>query len=192
MFWVMTFQDILHMIPSRVSSQTLRRIANHHKMEDRGHDKWFLEDLDYIYRNHKFDVAWIYSDENRNIREITYGILSEVFTPSDPQKVALILVLESTGHIFFENVAQFVKNNGYSSKLKYFSHTHLEVEKNHAVFEEALNRHLFSIDLSSQERESVLAMVNRVYDGFHSMFDNLLISYENNRVNSDQLLKKAG
>ena len=101
-FWVMAFQDILRLIPSRVQSKELRRIATHHKIEDAGHDKWFLEDISFLERDKSYDIPWLFSKENAFVRDFVYNIISEALTIShDHLKITLILILESTCHIFF-------------------------------------------------------------------------------------------
>ncbi|MCE3231228.1 MAG: hypothetical protein K0R76_525 [Alphaproteobacteria bacterium] len=174
MFWVMVFQDILNIIPPQVKSAHLRRIATHHKHEDAGHDKWFLEDIAYLEKKHILTIEWLFSPEHKITRDVAYRIISEAFHGKDHQKIILILALESTGHIFFRNIAQFVKNKGHEANLKYLSSYHLDVEMNHAVFEEKLKEDLFSIVLSPEEREEAVAMVDRIYDAFNTLFDYLL------------------
>jgi hypothetical protein len=174
MFWVMVFQDILNIIPPQVKSAHLRRIATHHKMEDSGHDKWFLQDIAYLEKDRIVSIEWLFSPEHKITRDVAYRIISEAFHGKDHQKIILILALESTGHIFFEHVAKFVKSKGHDADLKYLSSYHLDVELNHAVFEEKLKESLFSIVLTSEEREESIAMIDRIYDAFHTLFDYLL------------------
>jgi len=190
-FWVMAFQDILRMVPARVSSKALRRIANHHKIEDSGHDKWFLDDLKYLYPENNYSIMWLFSKENQRIREITHSIVAEVFKASyEHQRVVLILVLESGGHVFFGNVAQYVTNKGFEAYLQYFSNTHLEVEKSHAVFEEELNKQIFSLELSLAERTETIAMIDRVYDGLNTMLDEFLPLFQTAPIQLEELLSE--
>lgn len=176
-FWVRVFQDILQMIPQHLKTPHLRRLANHHKHEDAGHNKWFLEDAAWLGNDNVYKCEWLFSPEHRLTREVTYRIVSEVFQGKDYQKVILILVLESTGHVFFENIADFVKRKGHENHLKYFSSYHLEIEKNHAVFEEKLEEELYAIMLSEEDRSQAIAMIDRTYDAFNSLFDHLVKSF---------------
>lgn len=174
MFWVMVFQDVLNIIPPQVKSAHLRRIATHHKHEDSGHDKWFLQDIAYLEKKHIMSIEWLFSPEHKITRDVAYRIISEAFHGKDHQKIILILTLESTGHIFFENIANFVKNKGHDADLKYLSSYHLDVEKGHAVFEEKLKESLYSIVLTPEERAECIAMIDRIYDAFNTLFDYLL------------------
>ena len=64
-----------------------------------------------------------------------------------------------------------MKQVGYSSKLKYFSIHHLDVEKNHELFEQEMQNFLNSIHLSEDEEKRICKMVDRVYQAFTIMFD---------------------
>jgi predicted DNA-binding ArsR family transcriptional regulator len=172
-FWVMVFQDILYMIPPQLKNVVLRRLANHHKHEDSGHDKWFLEDAAHLGITQIFNTQWLFSSNHRLTRILTYRIMVEVFKGKDYQKVLLILALESTGHVFFENTARFVQKKGQEDNFKYFSNYHLLVEMNHAVFEEELENSLDIISLTDEERKESIAMIERVYDAFYALFDHL-------------------
>ena len=184
-FWVMVFQDILHIIPQKIKTPHLRQIAIHHKYEDMGHDKWFVEDLTYLGKNHILTIEWLFSPEHRITRDITYHIVSEAFYGKDYQKIILILALESTGHIFFENVAKFVKSKGHDANLKYLSSSHLEVEMSHEVFEEKLKEDLYSLVLSEEERHNAIDMIDRVYDSFNTLFDYLLEALADSTISEE-------
>jgi hypothetical protein len=182
-FWAMAFQDILRLLPPKVKSKELRRIATHHKIEDSGHDQWFLQDLAFLDRDKVYDIPWLFSKENSQVRDCVYQIISEAFTlNNDHSRILLILILESTGHIFFEEISNFAKRAGYDEHLKYFSSYHLEVEQSHAIFEADLEKALFSIELNKEERQEAYELIDRVYQQFIIMFDyfnNYIISESN-------------
>src|SRR5690348_1963373 len=47
-FWVMAFQDILRLTELTVFDPLLRRMARRHRLEDAGHERWFLADLEAL------------------------------------------------------------------------------------------------------------------------------------------------
>jgi len=93
--------------------------------------------------------------------------------------VVLLLTLESSGHVFFEKVANQVKKAGGDDDLKYFSSYHLEVEMAHAIFEEEMERKLYERKVSVNTRREALKMIDRCYDAFYKMFDGLIIACNN-------------
>src|SRR5690606_33487722 len=115
--------------------------ARHHRLEDAGHEKWFLHDKKYIGKlSHepacnKNDVAWLYGKESQLTRDAAYSIMAEIYKADDEMlNIILLLTLESSGHVFFEKVVKQVKKTGQDKNLKYFSSSHLEVEMAHALF----------------------------------------------------------
>jgi len=180
-FWAMTFQDILRMNEERVKDPFLHRIARHHRLEDAGHEQWFLHDKKYMdaesHQTH--DIAWLYGKQSEMIRDAAYAVVSEVYRiDNENLNIALLLTLESSGHIFFEEVVKQVDQTGEDKNLLYFSSSHLEVEKAHAVFEEAMERKLYEKALDLETRRKALQMIDRCYEAFSLMFDGLLIACE--------------
>ncbi|WP_419420914.1 hypothetical protein ACNVED_14750 (plasmid) [Legionella sp. D16C41] len=182
-FWAMTFQDILRLNEERVTDPYLKKVARHHRLEDAGHEKWFIHDKKYlgeISENkacNNDDVSWLYSKETQLTRDAAYAIMSEIYKANDEIiNIALLLTLESSGHVFFEKVVKQVQKTGEDKNLKYFSSSHLEVEMAHALFEEEMEKQLFSRAVPVEVRREALKMVDRCYDAFSKMFDGLLIA----------------
>lgn len=182
-FWAMTFQDILRINEERVTDPYLKKVARHHRLEDAGHEKWFLQDKKYMEAvstdasRDTNDVSWLYSKETQLTRDAAYAILAEVYKADDEiLNIALLLTIESSGHVFFEKVAKQAKKTGEDKNLKYFSTSHLEVEMAHALFEEEMERTLFAKQISPNTRRNALKMVDRCYDAFNKMFDGLIIA----------------
>lgn len=182
-FWAMTFQDILRINEEKVKDPYLKKVARHHRMEDAGHDKWFLNDKKYISQltNNlscgRDDVAWLYSKDSQLTRDAAYAIMSEIYKADDEAlNVALLLTLESSGHVFFDKVVKQVKKTGEDKNLQYFSSSHLEVELAHALFEEEMERKLLAIRLPISTRRAALKMIDRCYDAFNKMFDGLILA----------------
>lgn len=182
-FWAMTFQDILRINEEKVTDPYLKKVARHHRMEDAGHERWFLHDKKYMGAMsadkscEKDDVTWLYSKEMQLTRDAAYSILSEIYkTDNELLNVVLLLTIESSGHVFFEKVVKQVKKTGEDNNLKYFSSSHLEVELAHALFEEEMERKIFEKVLPVDVRRDALKMVDRCYDAFSKMFDGLIIA----------------
>lgn len=182
-FWAMTFQDILRLNEERVSDPYLKKVARHHRLEDAGHEKWFLHDKKYMgslshdKSCNNDDVAWLYSKESQLTRDAAYAIMSEIYKADEEIiNVALLLTLESSGHVFFEKVVRQVKKTGQDKNLKYFSSSHLEVEMAHAIFEDEMEKKLFELPVPINTRREALKMIDRCYDAFNKMFDGLILA----------------
>lgn len=182
-FWAMTFQDILRINEERVTDPYLKKVARHHRMEDAGHDRWFMHDKKYMgeVSNDKScnndDITWLYSKEMRLARDAAYAILAEVYKSDDENlNIILLLTLESSGHVFFDKVVNQVKKTGEDKNLKYFSSSHLEVELAHALYEDAMENTLYSKELSVELRREAIQLIDRCYTAFSKLFDGLIIA----------------
>jgi len=182
-FWAMTFQDILRINEERVKDPYLKKVARHHRLEDAGHEKWFLSDKKYMCQMAKTqheegnDVISLYSKDSQLIRDAAYALMSEIFQAEDEAvNIALLLTLESSGHVFFDKVVKQVKKTGEDKNLQYFSSSHLEVELAHAMFEEEMEKTLFAKRLPITTRRAALKMIDRCYDAFNKMFDGLVLA----------------
>jgi hypothetical protein len=172
-FWVFVFQDILRLNEERVGDAELRRIARHHRAEDAGHHRWFLDDVAALGLG-EMRLDQLFEREHAPARDASYALLAEVFGATDDRlRIVLLLVLESTGHVFFDRVAAFTERHGYGQRLQYFSMNHLDVEKKHALFEQRMNEHLATIALEPAARADALALVDRGYAAFRGLFDHL-------------------
>lgn len=170
-FWVMAFQDILRLNAVLTEDPKIRRIVRHHRAEDAGHDRWFLDDLASMQVPAP-DVRWLFSERHAPTRDAAYALMSEVYrTTDDRLRLVLVKTLESAGHVFFGRVAAAVERAGLTKTLKYFSFSHLEVEKNHQVFEEEIARTVSAIRLEAKARTEAKHLVDRCYAAFGAMFD---------------------
>lgn len=177
-FWVMVFQDILRINESRIQDRALRRIASHHRAEDKGHDVWFLHDLAVI-DGHLPDIRELFSSLDVTTRDSAYALVSEVYRATDDvSRVALLLVLESTGHVFFERVVAYAERVRFPHKLWYFARSHLNVELGHELFERQIDETLDAIELSTSQRAAVLEVVDRCFDAISEMIDSLPVRVE--------------
>lgn len=174
-FWVMAFQDILRLNETHVTDPMLKRVAHGHRAEDAGHEAWFLHDL-LTVEDGLPDVCFLFSRSHAKMRDVSYQLVSEVFrAKSDIERIALVLTLESTGHIFFEHISNYLESSEFPDYqlLFYFTHKHLDVELDHDVFEEEKKAFLENYPLTPEQEKNCFELVDRAYEAFTSMFDHL-------------------
>jgi hypothetical protein len=170
-FFVMAFQDMLRLNEARVKDPDLRALVRGHRAEDREHEQWFLRDLERLRL--VVDVHWMFGPEHAVTRDATYAVMSEIFRASDDRlRVALVLVLESTGEVFFGRVPRYMEESEPGRRdLEYFSRMHAAVERGHAIFEEKMRDLLDQIDLPGGLQKQALGMVSRVYAAMTDMVE---------------------
>ncbi len=183
-WWPMVFQDVLRLNLERVRGSSFERFAQFHLEEDSGHDRWFMDDLRVLgVEPPGFDE--LFSDGFRPIRDACYSVMAEVLRPqSAKQRIALLLALEPTGHVFFEEISAAVDRLCPELPLRYFARSHLGVEKAHDLFTESTEADLDRIVLSDDERTESEAVASRIFQTFGEM-----LSYLADRV--DEGLRRA-
>jgi hypothetical protein len=174
-FWIMSFQDILRLNETMVKDPVLKKIAYGHKSEDAGHELWFLNDL--LTLGEKMpDIRFLFGREHTQTRDASYALVAEVFgAKSDLERIALVLALESTGHVFFERIATYLEEMrfGRYNEFRYFSRKHLDVELDHEVFEDDKEELIENLPMTPEQEQACIAMVDRAYVAFNAMFDHL-------------------
>jgi hypothetical protein len=167
----MTFQDILRLNEDLVTDPTLREIARHHRVEDGGHDRWFLSDLAMLGIPQP-NASALFGREHEATRLASFALLSEVYRASSDQlRLIFLLTLESSGHIFFEEFASYLERMENAPPLQYFSRHHLNVEKSHALFGEENDAYLSHVTLSAETYEEARALIDRCYAAFMTILD---------------------
>jgi len=164
-FWVMTFQDVLRINTAKVVDPEMRRVAQEHLREDRGHERWFWHDADRLGALQP--SSWVFGVEHEPTRDTSFEVMSEVYrAESDVERIALVLALEGTGHVFFPRVISFLGRAGVSAGLEYFADSHFEVERQHDVFVGRSHDRVDTLAASASEETRAVAVVERVFRAF--------------------------
>ncbi|MCK8500688.1 MULTISPECIES: hypothetical protein [Myxococcus] len=181
-FWVMTFQDVLRLNAHFIQDAHLKMLATRHHAEEGGHDQWFEDDIAQLTGG-SLSIGALYGKAHAKTRDAAYAIISEVYRPVDDRlRIVLLWALESTSHVFFSRTAIVSAAQGADERLKYFSDHHMQAEAQHAMFEQELAAELEAMVLEPEVRRDALAMVDRVYRAFDTMFDGLRIHLEHERA----------
>ncbi len=181
-FWVMCFQDVLRLNTAHITHPLLYQVARTHQLEDAGHEKWFLNDLNRLGCGAP-NLQSLYSLESAPIRCASYALVSEVFRANnDFERIALLLSLESTAQVFFEHITEFSESVGYSSFLEYFSNHHLDAEENHESFNQEMEAQIDNLQLTPEEQKGVFELIDRVFASFTTMFDELQDTLQQRQV----------
>ncbi|XXY51907.1 hypothetical protein WME91_12265 [Sorangium sp. So ce269] len=170
-FFVMTFQEILRVCDERVTDPEYKRMVHCHRLEDAGHDRWFLGDLAALGVEVP-TAAQLFARPHHAARHASFALMAEAFNARhDASQLTLLLTLESAGHVFFERFARYLERIGEQRPLRYFSQTHLDVEKAHDVFEDCTDARIESMVLAPEVQAEALQLVDRCYRELQGMFD---------------------
>jgi hypothetical protein len=161
-FFVLAFQDVLRLVRAKAGDGPLAALARAHEEEDRGHEQWFLNDLEVL--GAAPDVKWVFSNDHAVTRDVGYAVVADVLQMTDDRsRLALLLSLEAAGAEFFGRVIAYLDRIGYSKNLQYFARPHQHVEQNHSVFEADEQRRLWASPLPEHVHAEALDAVDRTF-----------------------------
>jgi len=181
-FWIMCFQDVLRLNAVHITHPVFYQVARIHQVEDAGHEKWFLNDLNRLGCGVP-NLQTLYSQESAPVRYASYALVSEVFRANnDFERIALLLSLESSAQVFFEHIATFSESIGYSNFLEYFSNHHLNAEQSHESFNQEIEAQIDNIQLTPEQQQGVFESIDRVFLSFTAMFNELQKTLRQNQV----------
>lgn len=172
-FFVMCFQDVIRLVPRLTTDPQLQHIGRIHEREDKGHDLWFLQDLQRF--GVTCDVETLFADEHASVRDIVYGQIADLMrAKSDWARLGLVLALEAAGTEFFANLIALLERTGRTQGLKYFARSHQRVEQSHEIHGESSESLLASLTLSPEALAEVLTVVDRTFMAMSKLADDLL------------------
>jgi hypothetical protein len=170
-FWIMGFQDLIRLNAGLVADPDLSRVVQHHLQEDRGHDRWFLHDLELLAGSVP-DAVSLFGEEHQRVRDVTYALISETFrADDDAERVTLLLAIEFATHEFFREVVGYFSSKGIASSLLFFGDVHLKAEESHEMTDEEVQAMLGSIQLDPTSRARCLALADRCGEAFVTLAD---------------------
>lgn len=169
-FWVCVFQDLLDMIPEAIQDAQLKKIALHHRNEDKGHHHWFFDDLKKN-NSSPLSIEALFSADNQTSRFLIYKILGIYDAITDDYlRVMFLLGLETVGHVFFEKLSLYTTDHKLNDGLSYFSTRHLMEEKNHQAYENETQDFLKAHGLSDAQLQEGTDMLKNLFEQFDAFF----------------------
>ncbi|MDY7227171.1 tryptophan dimethylallyltransferase family protein [Hyalangium rubrum] len=173
-FVILLFQDIIRINVRLTRDPYLKKIIGRHASEDTGHDLWFLDDLKLIFPERQWDIGWLFSRENRPMRDAALALCSEIYRIQDDRlRLVFVEALEATSQVYFPMMDQHLKQCGLGQGLKFFAGHHISVEESHTLFQQEVERQLNAIEVPDGLREEALGIVDRVFESFVLLADGL-------------------
>lgn len=171
-FFVMCFQDVIRLVHRLTSDPALRALAAAHEIEDKGHDLWFLHDLERF--GVSCNVRMLFSPEHETIRDVVYEQLSDVLRSADDRaRLAVVLALEAAGREFFGRIIDVLEREGQSNELKYFARSHERVEQSHGIFQDTVKAEFDATVVPAEALPEVFAVIERTFATMARLADDL-------------------
>jgi len=165
-FWMLGFQDMLRISILRIQAAEERNLAHCYFLEMNNSVRWFIHDLTRLGGPFP-SLLEVFSEENKDTRCATYGLLSEVFaTGSDHERLVLVMAATAIARAFQSSMAALTAREGVLVPLRYFSRRDQPISPSQEAVIAQGALILESLTLSDLERAVGRHLVNRVYDTF--------------------------
>ncbi|MFM9268137.1 hypothetical protein [Tychonema sp. BBK16] len=168
------------------TNDPLQAMVNNHTYEDDHHWLWFLADMETLGINHKslnFSDAlnFVWSEEIKASRLVTYQIFRYAFGASPIAKLAILEAVEATGNVFLSATASVAEEIRSTTKkeLVYFGRFHLDVETGHTTGTPDVEQSIKNIPLTIETRQEVFEIVENLFEIFTEQIDELLVFAKN-------------
>ncbi len=161
-FFTFAFQDMLKIAREHSSDPQLLPMLRSLEDGDRGHDRWYVQDLEELGIH--LAAHEIFGVEHEVGRRVAYGLIALIeAAASDYERLSLLLTLEAAAREFFIRVPGFAARAGLTRELRYFGTTHLAAEEAHDVFTADAQLTLNTIVVPQQHTRRVLETVEKTF-----------------------------
>ena len=175
-FFVMCFQDVLRLVHARSTLPAIKAMARVHALEDKGHDNWYLNDLQRL--GVSVSVPWLFSEHHELTRDVAFTQISHVLSAKhDETRLAVALSLEAIGSECFGRAIGLLERLGKSEGLEYFARKHQAIEQGHQVFEQDAQAQLAAIAVSADAELEVLEAITSTFEGMSALLTDLAIAF---------------
>jgi hypothetical protein len=191
--FVMTFADLNALVLREpLSADPIQGIINAHTHEDDSHWRMFLADLDTLGMNEPSTLSdtikLMWSEDTKNIRQTCYSLISMLAETERELRIVIIEAFEATGAVSISYATpvglEFEQATG--KKLLYWGARHAGAETGHAMGTPDVESHLRSIVFTEPQRLRAFALVDRVFQAFWHMMDDVLACAQKRRARGDQ------
>ena len=161
-FFTFSFQDMLKVARDQCTDPVVAPIVASMEKNDRGHDRWYVEDLKTV--GIELDAYGLFRADCEVVRRVSYELIALLERgSSDHERLALLLCLEAAAREFFVRVPGFARRAGLQAELRYFGGMHLEAEEGHEVFTAEAQETLDSLLVPDQARQAVSEIVEKTF-----------------------------
>jgi hypothetical protein len=179
--FIMAFSDLnKYTLYVGDSQDELQHLINRHSEEDAAHYKMYLKDLKTLGfdRNLSYSEAlqFLWADERKCSRQTCYAIAAMIAGSTTVQRIAIVEAVEAAGAAAFEVFADLAAayRESTGKELIFFGRIHKDLETGHTVGTSDIESRLQSMEMPEEEFVQALANVNRVFEVFSAMMQELL------------------
>jgi hypothetical protein len=178
--FVLTFADLCTLVlPREPASDRYQELVNANCLEDRGHWRWFLSDLQELgtdsLARFSDSVKLIWSDATVRTRKLSYHLIQLGGAEDSLGRLVLVHCIEGAFKTTVRNLEpvarEFVELSG--RRLNYLGAQHAEAEQSHTLEDPAVQRSMEEILLTPQSAAKLCALVDDSFAFFRAFADEM-------------------
>ena len=178
--FIMSFRDMCTLVLYEAPTvDPWQKIVNVLALEESGHWRWFLADMDTLDCNPTVRLAGaldlIWSEATQQTRLLTYRLCGLGLRANPLRKLVLMQCMERTfkvgGEYAGRAAADFASRHG--AQLKYFGVQHAAAEQAHTHSSDDVQQMLKTVELSAPERDGLCDVVRECFAAFTAWLDEL-------------------
>ena len=178
--FVLTFSDLCSLVlPREPARDRYQELVNANCLEDRGHWRWFLSDLEELGSDSvvRFSdaVKLIWSDATVRTRKLSYHLVQVGGAEDSLGRLVLVLCIEGAFKMTVRNLEpvarEFIAVSG--KRLNYLGVQHAQAEQSHTLEDSAVQSSLEEIPLTSQEAARLCTLVDDSFAFFGAFADEM-------------------
>ncbi len=167
----------------------VQKVINQHTYEDDSHWIWFLEDIEKLGFNNKFNfvdtIKFFWGEPIQKTRQLPYQLFSLCASFHDPVlRLVIIEAVEGTANVglaLTAIVAQELEKNTGKNYL-YLNNNHFNVETSHKISTDDTHILIDNLELTSEQKQTAFEIVNTVFSAFSECFNELMIYAQTNSI----------
>jgi hypothetical protein len=153
--------------------------VNANCLEDRGHWRWFLADLEALGRDSMASfgdaVKLIWSDATVRTRELSYHLVQRAGGEDSLGRLVLVHCIEGAFKVTVRSLEptarEFTELSG--RRLNYLGVQHAEAEQSHTLDDPEVRRSIEELQLTPQEAARLCALVDDSFVFFRAFADEM-------------------
>jgi hypothetical protein len=178
--FVLTFADLCTLVlPREPPRDRYQELVNANCLEDRGHWRWFLSDLEELGTDPvaRFSdaVKLIWSDATVRTRKLSYHLVQLGGAEDSLGRLVLVHCIEGAFKMTVTSLGpvarEFIESSG--RRLDYLGVQHAQAEQSHTLEDPAVRRAMEEIQLTPPEAARLCALVDDSFAFFRAFADEM-------------------
>jgi hypothetical protein len=170
------------------TTDPVQQLINTHTFEDENHWPWLLEDIEKLGLNRwttfNDGLRFLWGQETAKARQAAYYLYHYTAQAPALQRLIVIDATEATGNVMLRMTAKVIRELQLTDPrdYPYFGNSHLVVDTGHTFCTSEGRQFIESIELDEANRQQGLGLVEKTFEVFTDLMQELMIFAQSHPV----------